>query len=340
MLSKRKILSSALNYTGITFLQGLRQKKQNTVLTIVTYHRIIDPDKIDSANREVVSATPKEFEKQMKFVSEHFTPIDFFDLKEIVEKKKAVPQNPIIISFDDGYRDNYDNAFPVLKKFNLKGVIFLATGFIGTDKTFWWDEISSIILETSKKQICIPSISEKFLKLSEKSDVKYRRQFIEELLNKIKTMPESKKNGIINELREVCGNIKNSQSVMLDWNMALEMQKNGVELGAHTVNHPVLSQIKHDDIRREIALSGFEIREKTGIKPVSFCYPVGKKTSFNEIIAEEVKTQGFSFAVTLIHGTNYISDISPFHLKRVNINYLDTFAEYKAKLLFPSIIKY
>jgi len=337
MISKRKLLANALNFSGILYFKGLLRRKQTSDITIITYHRIIDPEKIGSANREVVSATPKEFEKQMSFVKKNFTPINFFDLKNILEGSLPIPENPIIITFDDGYRDNYDFAFPVLKKLGLKSVVFLATGFIGTQKMFWWDRVSCNVLRTKKSALSLPSLYNIQIDLPES-----RYAFIEELLNKIKTMPDSKKNCIIDELEECCELDSSAyNSTMMDWDMALEMQNGGVELGAHTVNHPVLSRIESDILlEQEIKLSADTIAMKTGVRPVSFCYPVGKESSFNDNVVKTVEKQGFSFAVTLVHGVNRLPNIDAFCMNRLNVNYMDSFEEYKAKLLLPDIIRY
>jgi len=337
MISKRKLLANLLNLSGILDFKGLLRRKQTLDLTVITYHRIIDPEKIGYANREVVSAAPEEFERQMAFVEKNFTSINFFDLKNIIEGSMPVPENPIIITFDDGYKDNYDFAFPVLKKMGLKSVVFLATGFIGTHKMFWWDRVSYNILRTEESFLSLPSLYNNQIELPES-----RYAFIEDLLNKIKTMPDSKKNCIIDELQECCGLDNNaSNSTMMDWDMAVEMQKGGVELGAHTVNHPVLSQIESDILlEQEIKLSADTIAMKTGVRPVSFCYPVGKESSFNDNVVRAVKKQGFSFAVTLVHGVNHVPHMDVFRMNRLNVNYMDSFEEYKAKLLFSTIIKY
>ncbi len=338
MAGKRKIISSILDSFGLMYLFGVLKRKQKNKLTIITYHRIINPGDAGTYNREVVSASPLEFEKQMEFINKNFTAIDFFDLRDILDKKKEVPSNPVIITFDDGYRDNYEHAFPVLKKFNLKAVIFLATGFIGTDKMFWWDEISSILQQSGPGQLSLPSFEGEKINIPEQPQ---RGDFIEGFLKKIKQMPNNRKELVLKELRESSVIDKESQkSVMMSWDMAREMRENGIELGAHTVNHPVLSKLEPSLVKEEIKSSLEEIEQKTGVKPISFCYPVGKRESFNKNIGREVMNNGFLFAVTLLHGLNHIDTMENFYLNRLNIHYNDSFAEYKAKILLPDIIKY
>jgi peptidoglycan/xylan/chitin deacetylase (PgdA/CDA1 family) len=98
---------------------------------ILMYHYIsIPPDDADKYRTDL-SVAPDTFREQMTYLAENeFETIDLYDLSLAITDKKELPQKPIIITMDDGYRDNFENAFPILQEFGMKATFFVVTEFI------------------------------------------------------------------------------------------------------------------------------------------------------------------------------------------------------------------
>ncbi|EYE87550.1 polysaccharide deacetylase [Fervidicella metallireducens AeB] len=120
--------------TGFTYNTNLKQS-----IPVLTYHRV----NYETINTSVPTLTPEEFDKQMSYLKKHgYNTITAEDLYKYYNNKKVqLPKKSILITFDDGWKDNYENAYPILKKYNYKATIFLATGKIGTENFMTWDNI-------------------------------------------------------------------------------------------------------------------------------------------------------------------------------------------------------
>jgi peptidoglycan/xylan/chitin deacetylase (PgdA/CDA1 family) len=138
---------------SITSGLAQRSKKNSRLLTILAYHRILPPDNGFMFDEGVISASPEVFERQMKFVKENFNVISFKDLQGVLNRNEKEDQKPyLIITFDDGYLDNYTYAYPILKKYGLPATIFLTVNYIGTNLIFWWDQIACALKIADNKK--------------------------------------------------------------------------------------------------------------------------------------------------------------------------------------------
>lgn len=119
----------------------IRTVGANTI-PVITYHSIHDEN---PENNEYIVET-KDFEKMVKGLSEeNFTFLDTYSLLNIIENKEKLPKNPVLITFDDGYKDNYKNAYPILEKYNAKGTIFIIGSYVGSKGNYLnWDEIQEM----------------------------------------------------------------------------------------------------------------------------------------------------------------------------------------------------
>src|SRR5215471_15904890 len=135
-MSTRQLAALMLGSRAGQFL-GRRSADGSGSLRILAYHRVLDADPSDFAYDEgVISATTEAFYHQMDFVRRNFDVLTFRELHAIEMEGKDRPRRALIITFDDGYRDNYTQAFPVLRHMGLPATIFLATGHIGRSRLF------------------------------------------------------------------------------------------------------------------------------------------------------------------------------------------------------------
>ena len=114
-------------------------------LYILNYHRILNAHNDFPFDRGVISTTPELFKEEMTFCKEHFNVVSFSDLTGALLNQINGYQPLLIITFDDGYDDNHQIAFPILKELDLKATFFLTVNLIGSNKLFWWDEVAYAI---------------------------------------------------------------------------------------------------------------------------------------------------------------------------------------------------
>lgn len=271
-----------------------RKRMFGNHIVIFVYHRVF-PGKV---NLPVASIGPKEFEKQIRYLKENFKLYSLEKLINVLENNqinKKESENIAVITFDDGYRDNYIYAFPILKKYQIPATIFLVTGYIGKDKLFWWDKIEYIIYHTKKREINIPNFSKFFLT----NDKKKLYCFLF-LLKKFKKMTDNLRDKHINELQNICCvriPTDLGKKMILSWDEIREMQNNEISFRTHSLTHANLINMNLEKAEKEISESKAMIDEKLKADVRSFAYPYGSKF-YNHDIIKLLEKNGFICAVT------------------------------------------
>lgn len=325
----KKFFLNSICFFKIPELYRYMQKKivnYNPVIIIV-YHRIsLEKDKWSLA-----SISLDEFEMQIKYMNQNYKIISLEKLVELIKNGKIddIKDNKIaVITFDDGYKDNYIYAYPILKKYGVPATIFLTAGFIGNDKLFWWDKVGYILYHTKKKVINLSGVGE--ISLDSDKEI-YNYNSI--LLKYLKTVSNEEKDNLIDELQKIC-NVKIpkglGKSLILSWDEVNEMKDSGISFGVHTMTHPVLTKITLEEAKREIIESKKIIENKLGTHVKLFAYPNGGSADFDDRIIKLVREAGFDCAVTTIQGLIYKYDFcNIYKLKRIVLN--SGFEKFKIK---------
>ncbi len=301
----------------------IRQRIANSHIIILLYHRVYP--KKDNLFGSCVS--PEEFENQIKYLQKYFKIFSLEELINFLKNSKISNEeykNIAVITFDDGYKDNYIYAYPILKSNRIPATIFLATDHIGKDKLFWWDKVGYIIYNTKKDKINIPNIGEYLLNNNKK------RKCIFILLEKLKKFPDKLKNKYIFILQKMC-NVKIpsglGKKMVLSWDEIHEMNDNGIYFGAHTKTHPILTNENLKEAEKEIVDSKKTIEDHLKIKIRSFSYPNG---SFNNEVIQLVKNNGFDCAVSTNQSLINKYDINDiYNLPRIEAS--SSFSKFKIK---------
>lgn len=273
------------------------KKRRSRNFQILTYHRVNDD------YDPFFGAVPiSVFEKQMDYVASNFHVCSLEDAIEMT-RRKELPDNVIVVTFDDGYKDNYLNAFPILKKFSVPATIFLATDVISSGRVLWHDQVFSAFRETQELFLAgygTLSIEYPLKTLNEKLTAQ------KEVLQFLRSLDEKERSFWIDRLIEKLkvDNRKERPDLMLTWEEVKIMYQNGISFGSHTVTHPILPRLTLDRIREEIYKSKEIIEEKLGVPIKTFAYPNGRKEDFNESIKNILKEAGYLCAVTTIFGVN------------------------------------
>ncbi len=238
------------------------------------------------------------FRRQMEALRRHF---DVLPLDELAERarRRELPRNGVAITFDDGYRDNYTNAFPLLRELGLPATIFLATDALDRGALLWHDRVFDAFHRTRRKEA--------------------RASFSSELARLRRMSPQDRDRRIAALLEEL-GVESNGASgwEKLSWREAREMASQGISFGAHTIDHPILTCVSEEEARRQIRESKDRIEKELGSKVTMFAYPNGGTADFDRTTERIVAEEGFSLAVSTIAGANDAST-NPFALRRTGM---------------------
>jgi peptidoglycan/xylan/chitin deacetylase (PgdA/CDA1 family) len=342
MIGKRKLAAALLQQAGLLqAIAALRAHFSNS-LTILAYHRILDiaDEELFPFDIELVSASVASFTEQMRYIKEHYTPLSFADILQCLDRAEAPPRGAVIVTFDDGFADNYRNAFPILKKFDIPATIFLSTGYIDSGEIFWYEKLSYAVLTAAPCNLVIPQLD----RIRIEGAAWLRRNALKILMRHLQRIPDQARMQLLGSLfRQLSvdpGRIDDVRSGPMTWEQILEMSVNRIEFGSHGVSHPVLSMLDSMKLQHELTHSRGHIESMLG-KPVQvLAYPVGGEEAFNETVRAAVKSAGYRLGVSYIAGIETPAKWDAYALRRLHVERYVDLRYFKAMLALPELFAY
>lgn len=268
-------------------------------LVILNYHRIAEPAS-PPLDRGLWSATPAQFASQLRLLQREFDVISVADLRDALNAKRG---RRVLITFDDGYRDNYEHALPALRSAGLPAIFFLSTGFLDSPRLAWWDEIAWMVRRSEGPE---PEAE------------------IVAATNRYKGLPGDRGEDFLDEIAERTGAGRAPSTLgaktWMSWDMVREMRDLGMAFGGHTVNHPVLARLPREQQESELDGCRSRLRDELGVEMDLFSYPVGLRDCFDETTRDLLRTRQVRFAFSNYGGYEPAkATADPLDLKRTNV---------------------
>jgi peptidoglycan/xylan/chitin deacetylase (PgdA/CDA1 family) len=344
-MTKRHALGLFLSAIPFEAARRARIARGGNYLTVLCYHRILDRPPDFPFDDDLVSASPAQFEEELGFIEKRYRVINFTMLREHVEREKRLPERSLVITFDDGYLDNYEVAFPILRRRGLTAVMFVTAGFMGARRLFWWDRLALVAKTARARRASIEEPLPLAFDLDAFPDAQTAARH---LIHTAKTLPESGKELLIGRLADALGaEIDESRfSMTMNWEQLREMSAAGIEIGAHSINHPIFSNVDAGLLAREVSGSKELIEREIGREVISFGapgrgrIPAAEKRAFELALGELVRSSGYSFSTMYQWGLVQERSFDPFAIRRIGIERYDTPPLFRAKLAFPELIPY
>jgi peptidoglycan/xylan/chitin deacetylase (PgdA/CDA1 family) len=284
------------------------QRRRTRNAQILIYHRVNDDRDPYFGGIPTI-----EFDRQMAYVSSRFRVLP---LSALVTALRAgeLPDNAIAVTLDDGYRDNYLRAYPILRQYSIPATIFLTTSVIGSDRQLWHDDVFSAFRMTTAPTLepfASGSVGGPLTTVGDRLRVQH------EFLAHIRTLDAGERTAAIARLRDQLrvGPPPKTPGLMLTWDEIRTMSRGGIQFGSHTVTHPILSRIDRVQAMRELTDSKNTIEEQLGLPVEGFAYPNGTRTDFLPDTKSLLREAGYTYAVTTIPGANE-SGVDLFELHR------------------------
>ena len=239
----------------------------------------------------------------------------FVSMTELVNtiKNKGKPGKKVVLTFDDGFRNIVENAYPIMREFNAKGCFYLVTDLIGADRLLWTDYVETVIRNQEPGSFQFDFKGEKFTyTLTDKESCEYA---MKDIKAKLRTIPNPE---MIEHLKQL-GDIKieniPKEFIIANWDEIKGLDTNVLEIGSHTRSHPNCTNLTNNkELEDEIHHSKKDIEDVIGRKVEHFCYPAG---SFNQEVIDMVIQGGYKSAVTIERGfVDIHSDL--YQLKRMD----------------------
>jgi peptidoglycan/xylan/chitin deacetylase (PgdA/CDA1 family) len=268
---------------------------QRNQAIILVYHSIniknnpnIYPDNI---------ITYESYKQQIEYLKKSYQIIPLIELVKILEKREKIPSRTVCLTFDDGYKDFIDQAFPILVNNEIPATLFPITGHLEAGKSKWEDELTNRIQTYGKNHLHISIQGEK--QVFNLSTQEHRLDCIRELNRRMQNMSHTKR---VHLLQRISSNTVCQQIIIKTHELKKICFYDGITIGCHTHTHKNLATLDIKQLEYEVIKSKKLIKEITGEECILFSYPFGQKKNYNNDVKRILLNNGFRAAVTTIRG--------------------------------------
>jgi len=289
---------------------------------VLMYHRIAEL----RADPQQLSVTPRHFAEHLEVLRSHCRPVR---LKDIYGngKHRQDTRTAVTLTFDDGYADNLYNAKPLLERFGVPATVFVATGYTGTQLEFWWDELERLLLmpgtlptvlrlvvsgksyewdlDGSAEYVEAIYERERSWIAADNDDPSPRHRIYRSLHQLLRPLRDRERRDILDQLRSWASAQCNARPTHrpLSAEEIVQLKDGGlVEIGAHTVTHPVLSSLDPMEQREEIFASKARLEDISGATVTCFSYPYGTLSDYTQETVQIVRQGRFGCACSNFPG--------------------------------------
>jgi len=281
-------------------------------VSILCYHGIIDdiPLGFNSSGKHL---NITNFESQMIFLSKNFEIVSMQDIENYFSGKGNLPKKSIAITFDDGYANNLWNAHQILEKYNLNATLYLATGYISSQKIMWSDHLEMALVNSKINEFEIVLETIQYFDISSLTNKLEALKIIKNYMKK--SSFESNRN-ILDAIDEKLRFDKNELSAVihkfLEWDEVRFMNSTKVwDIGAHTEDHYSLGTLLPSEGIRQIHNSLLKVKTELAIdKYPLFSYPEGRNFDIPNYATKFLKHIGLNTAPSANPGKNNLTKFS------------------------------
>ncbi|UCG61168.1 MAG: polysaccharide deacetylase family protein [Candidatus Zixiibacteriota bacterium] len=297
---------------------------------ILMYHRVLEDINAENVfTQPGMSVSSEAFDHQLEYLKSKYRVIDLEQLVQTFSDDRRASRPMAVITFDDGWRDNYSNAFPLLKKHNLPARIFVTTDYINTNRPFWFLMVKWILTES---QMTADMLTGVVADLAE--DFPSESEDLAELVHVIKTAGVDS-----DKIIQACKKLEHAtlerlieqmlartrlspdywerDRPMLTWEQARCMSRQGIGIESHGCSHRILTLLPSAEICREITASKTAIESELGGTVSCFAYPNG---NYDEEVKSAVEQAGYSCAVTTAGEKKNSGKSDKYALRRVAVH--------------------
>jgi peptidoglycan/xylan/chitin deacetylase (PgdA/CDA1 family) len=295
----RYLLCVSLYYSGALFLaRAIRRARGKRRVVILAYHSFSD-----SVRYLDMAISPSLFREQVRYLRSSFRTLTVSEFLALGEGTPHESRDIALVTVDDGYADNFGPLVEAAGTHGVPATVYLTTGCIDAGQPTAAMRIMLAIHHATRESIELPEAGIGLTWIRTPAE---KEQAIREIDKALKELPPGERDAVMRRLLERTGSEAFGRqcagSAMLRWEQVRQMQGAGIEFGAHSLTHPVLSRLEPAAARDEIAGSIRRIREMLGVEAVTFAYPFGGHADVSEAVVNICKESGASAAVMLIDG--------------------------------------
>ena len=291
---------------------------------ILAYHRVLpsaEPSGF-SFDLDLVSASSEAFRRQLAIVRRRFAPMRFDELADCLDRGRPVPSRAVLITFDDGYDDNYRIAFPLLREAGLSAMFFVSSGHIASGRPYAYDWLVHMLCTTPQSRLHAPELGIDCPLPAGPDALAARRQLAGQMLDRIKTLDAEGQQALVDRLQREW-NLPDAAGHPdcrpMTWAQLREMHGAGMEIGSHGVDHRMLAKLSPQAMRDEVAGSKQAIESALGASVIAMSYPVGGRDAYNDAVMTAAREAGYRIACSYLAGCERLQPDARYQMRRLPV---------------------
>ncbi len=302
---------------------------------ILLYHRVA----AIASDPHLLCVTPQHFAEQLEVIRQSCRPMGLAEIRRAIDSGH-IPRRAVAITFDDGYADNLHNAKPLLQQYAVPATVFVATAYMYERREFWWDTLERVFLQPGKlpERLTLTIDGTPFhWELGEGTDcnkdnhtrhgrwnVSQRdapaphRHVYRSLYRLLRCMADGERQKVLDRLlawASLIPDVRETHQVLSPGEILRLAEDGLVEIGSHTITHPVLSALPIAVQCKEIQQSKAHLEEILGGRVNGFAYPYGSSSDYSKVTVAMVRKAGFEYACSSLAKTVWRYS-SPYELPR------------------------
>lgn len=320
----RKFIANGLYYSGLLWVYAAFKLHRRVV--VLMYHRVL-PDGADTFSEESIVVTPWTFARQLRFLKRFFRPLSLDELTESLQTGWQLPSRGVLVTFDDGWRDNVTYALPLLREHEVPAVVFLATDFVGTDSCFWQERLTRRMFRAAQQEgpayALVNAHSSKDMRQLTSPEL---RRVVRDAVTRMKQWPQVEVARFEAELELALGSMglpvdDSGDDRFMDWTEASSLAPpSPLVAAAHGCSHVPLTNVTAELAARELACARQRVEAATGERVTAVAYPNG---NYDDTVVELARQAGYRIGFTTQRGLVSEGD-DPLRLRRLNVNEAST----------------
>jgi peptidoglycan/xylan/chitin deacetylase (PgdA/CDA1 family) len=271
---------------------------------VLGYHQVVEDVRNAGPSIPAMVISTAMLEKQLEWVGRHFRFVSLDELGRQLESGGAGERPLAAVTFDDGYRDVYEHAFPLLQRMGIPGAVFVVTDLVGTDRLMMHDRVHLLVTHLLAES---PSARARLIgQLGGAAPVpalaEIERQRPRDAFPVMRALLESARSARLEQLVAMLAQAgewdeePSSELRVLDWDMVRTMHRAGFTIGSHTATHALLTLEAPDRVRQELSGSRKRLEDELGAPVRHLAYPDGR---FDGAVVDAVAEAGYRFAYTI-----------------------------------------
>jgi peptidoglycan/xylan/chitin deacetylase (PgdA/CDA1 family) len=305
-VSARERVAGLLHRSGaLQAVSRLRRALPLQRVRILTYHHVSDQDETYPYDPDVADATPAQFRRQMEMLARYGTAIGIDDLLRAIDGA-PLPANPVMVTFDDGYRSCHDVALPILRAVGLRATFFVSTSFVADRRLYWWEKLAFALQHARKPHGTIHYPRE--VRLTAR-DAK-TRAWANDL---IKDTPGLDVDRFVAEVIAALDcewsdaiEREHAERLIMTWDHVRALARAGMDVESHTRHHRVLRTLAPHQLAAELAGSRADLEAQLARPIRAVAYPVGQPIANHPHLRDAVVAAGYQLGFTNTHGSNRV----------------------------------